>query len=98
MTLSHARAGHDVMSAHQWSRVASSLGLSRRELQIVQSIFDDDKELSMAYQLHISPHTVHTYIQRIYRKLGVSSRCELVVRVFGEYLDAPSGDLSTSDA
>jgi DNA-binding CsgD family transcriptional regulator len=40
----------------------------------------------IADHLGISPHTVHTHIERLYRKVGVASRVSLVRRVFVEYL------------
>jgi DNA-binding CsgD family transcriptional regulator len=60
--------------------------LSLREAQIVLAMFDDQKESAMASDLGISPHTVHTHIDRLYRKLSVSSRVALVLRIFVEYL------------
>ena len=65
--------------------------LSDREFQIVQSIFDGDKETTIANSLDLSPHTVHTYIERIYRKTGIRSRCELLVRIFATYIRSGTG-------
>ena len=69
-----------------WRALAVALNLSERELQIVQAVFDDDKESVIAADLGISSHTVHTHLERLYRKLGVSSRVSLVGRVFVEFL------------
>ena len=70
----------------EWRSIGRSLKLSPRELQIVRCLFDDDTEAAIALRLGISSHTVHTYLERLYRKVGVSSRVALVVRVFGEHL------------
>ena len=80
------RRGRELFSQEQWWALASSLKLSTREFQIVQHLFDDETEASIAEQLEISSHTVHTYFERLYRKLGVCSRGELMVRVFSEHL------------
>jgi DNA-binding CsgD family transcriptional regulator len=69
-----------------WSRLRDSLRLSDRELQIVQGIFEDQKQESIAFTLGISPHSVNTYMQRIYAKLRIGSRPQLIVRVMSEYL------------
>jgi DNA-binding CsgD family transcriptional regulator len=69
-----------------WSRLGDSLKLSDRELQIVQGIFEDQKQESIAFDLGISPHSVNTYIQRIYGKLRIGSRPQLILRVMSEYL------------
>ncbi len=74
-----------------WVRLGRSLHLSKRELQIVQSVFDDHKETVIAENLGLSPHTINTYFQRLYQKLHVGGRSQLLVRVFAEYL-ALSGD------
>lgn len=74
------------MSSDAWREIAATLRLSRREAEILQALFDDAKESSIAADLGISAHTVHSHIERLYRKLQVSSRVTLVVRVFNEYV------------
>jgi DNA-binding NarL/FixJ family response regulator len=69
-----------------WRLLARSLELSQREFQILQAVFDDQKESAIAANLGISSHTVHTHLKRLYHKLGVTSRVTLVSRVFVEYL------------
>ena len=86
-----ARHGHsDLFSESQWRTVASRLVLSDRERNIIRAVFDDQKESAIAAQLGTSPHTVHTHLVRLYRKLGLSSRVELVVRIVAEHLSQPS--------
>ena len=69
-----------------WPNLAEQLRLSPREVQVVKGVFRDDKEESIAADLGISPHTVGTYLQRIYAKLRVGSRPQLIIRVIAEYL------------
>ena len=64
-----------------WKVIAKSLRISDRELQIIQGIFDDRKEFAIADELTMSVHTVHTHVERLYRKLGVSSRVTLVLYI-----------------
>ena len=71
-----------------WKVIAKSLRISDRELQIIQGIFDDRKEFAIADELKISMHTVHTHLERLYRKLGVSSRVALVLYILAEYLSS----------
>lgn len=70
----------------EWARLRQELHLSPREMQVVRLIFADDKEEAIAGELGISPSTVHTYIERLYRKLGVRDRVQMVVRVTGQFL------------
>jgi len=69
-----------------WSAIASRLHLSGREAQVVRLILCDEAEGAIADQLGISVHTVHTHLERLYRKLNVTSRCQVVIRVFQEYV------------
>jgi DNA-binding NarL/FixJ family response regulator len=78
--------GRTIFSDQTWERVTSVLALSVRESEILKAVFEDQKESCIAANLGISSHTVHTHLERIYRKLRVSSRVELVVRIFAEYL------------
>jgi DNA-binding NarL/FixJ family response regulator len=71
-----------------WKVIAKALSISGRELQIIQGVFDDQKEFAIAQELTISVHTVHTHLERLYRKLGVSSRVALVLYILSEYLSA----------
>ena len=66
--------------------LVTQLGLSRREKEITQRIFDNLGETAIAGDLGLAPATVHTYLRRLYRKLGVRSRGELLVLVFLAFL------------
>lgn len=68
----------------EWTAVCDRLGLSPREREIAMGVLIDEKELRIAQRLGISPHTVHTHTERLYHKLGVSSRVQLVVRLADE--------------
>ena len=81
--------GQAVFMPGEWRSLASCLGLSPRECGIVRAVFDGDSEKRTAERLGLSPHTVHTYLWRIYRKLQVQSREELLVRVFAEFRSLP---------
>lgn len=74
-----------LFSDEEWALISDSLKLCPRELQVVQGVFADQTEQQIASHLDISCHTVHSYLIRIYRKLDVNSRCELLLEVFTEY-------------
>ena len=74
------------ISAAVWQRLAEHLKLSQRELQIVQCIVKGEKEILIARHLRMSRHTVHTHMERLYAKLAVQSRVELVVAIFTHFL------------
>jgi DNA-binding NarL/FixJ family response regulator len=52
--------------------------LSARERQVVQHLVGGMTNREIAQALHLSPHTVKNYLFRIFDKLGVSSRTELL--------------------
>lgn len=76
----------DAITVDAWQAIARRLNLPPRQLQITRSMFDGLDEREMAHRLGISPHTVHAHLNRMYKKLDVSSRCALLVQVFLAHL------------
>lgn len=61
----------------------ASFGLSKREIEILQPLSKGKTYTAIAEQLFISPNTVRSHIENIYKKLAVNSKVEatnLVVR------------------
>ena len=73
--------GASLLTDHAWHEIARTLGITQREMQIVQSVFDNQHETEIAKCFKISPHTVHMHLNRLFRKLTVTSRTELVLRI-----------------
>lgn len=78
--------GRFPLPAEKWQAISRSLDLSDRELEVVQAVFAWSTDASIAEHLGRSSHTIHSQLDRVYKKLGVSNRCGLVVRIFTEYL------------
>ncbi len=57
--------------------------LSPRELQIARLVAAGDTNRAIARTLDISLWTVSTHMRRIFAKLGVGSRAEMVAQFFG---------------
>gem|GEM_PF-6673794 len=55
------------------------LGVSTREEGVVRLVADGLSNRDIAHELTLSEHTVKNYLFRIFDKLGVSSRVELVL-------------------
>lgn len=53
-------------------------GLTGRELQVVQRAAAGKTNKDIARELSLSEHTVKNYLSRVFEKLGVSSRIELL--------------------
>jgi DNA-binding NarL/FixJ family response regulator len=46
---------------------------------VVRLVADGLKNRDIAHELHVKEHSVRNYLYRIFEKLGVSSRVELVL-------------------
>ena len=63
--------------------VAPAIPGERQILEILLTGIDDEKRV--AERLGISHHTIHTHTERLYRKLQVQSRSQLIAAVFVAY-------------
>jgi DNA-binding CsgD family transcriptional regulator len=70
--------------------------LSKRELQVVRSLAEGLTNREIAEQLNLSPHTIKNYLFRIFDKLGVSSRIELLFMTLSQNEAVPSLPSPTS--
>ena len=59
-------------------------GLSHRELQVAECAAQGQSNKQIADRLELSEHTIKNYLFRIFEKLGVSSRFELLFLLFKE--------------
>jgi two-component system, NarL family, nitrate/nitrite response regulator NarL len=57
--------------------------LTRREQEVVRLVAEGRTNREIAESLHITEHTVSNYLYRIFEKLGVSTRVELVFNTLG---------------
>jgi DNA-binding NarL/FixJ family response regulator len=60
--------------------------LTRREEDVVRLVAEGMRNLEIAQRLNVTEHTVRNYLFRIFEKLGVSSRVELVLYAFSKQL------------
>ena len=56
--------------------------LSKREVQVVRCLAEGLTNREIAERIGLSQHTIKNYLFRIFDKLGVSSRVEVVLYVF----------------
>lgn len=66
--------------------------LTKREKEVVALLVAGCSTRSIAEQTQLTVATVHTYLKRIYSKLGVHSRVELVARMVGTVGSVPPPD------
>lgn len=71
-TVSKATSHHAMIPEHLSS-------LSKREQEVVHLVVEGHRNREIAERMDLSPHTVKNHIFRIFEKLGVSSRLELML-------------------
>ena len=67
-----------------WAAAAMpEVGLPLRQRQVLDGLLRGDSEKDVARELGLSQHTVHRHIGLLHRRLGVSSRGELLAKCLG---------------
>jgi DNA-binding CsgD family transcriptional regulator len=61
-------------------KAVASLGISPRELAVLQELAAGRSNKEIARRLEVSPNTVKTHVGRLYEKLGAQRRTEAVNR------------------
>jgi len=70
-----------------WAGISQMLGLSKREVEILQCLVLGDDEREAALLLKLAPRTIRTHLERIRWKLGVHTRAELIAFLCDAHLD-----------
>lgn len=69
--------------------IIEAYGLTPREREVVKAIARGASTPDIAAELFLSAHTVRDYIKSVFEKVGVSSRGELVAKLFAEHYADP---------
>lgn len=75
-----------MLGDHAWLEIAAALNVTKRELQIIQAVFDNLHKTAIAHRIGISVHTTHTHLNRLFKKLNVTTRTELVLRIMEQMI------------
>ena len=65
--------------------IIEAYSLTPREREVLGAIARGGSTNEIAAELFLSPHTVRDHVKTVFEKIGVSSRGELVARLFGEH-------------
>jgi DNA-binding NarL/FixJ family response regulator len=62
------------------TRAKASLGISERELEVLEHLAAGRSNKEIASRLDLSPNTVKTHVAKLYEKLEVKRRTEAILR------------------
>jgi DNA-binding CsgD family transcriptional regulator len=74
-----------IFTDHEWIELTNNLRMSTRQAQIALCLLSGLGDKQIASQLGISVHTVRTYLDRMFTKMDVRDRNEMVVSIFREF-------------
>jgi DNA-binding CsgD family transcriptional regulator len=69
--------------------IVEAYALSPRERDVVRGLARGMSTAEIAGELYLSAHTVRDYVKSVFEKVGVSSRGELVAKLFAEHYTEP---------
>ena len=74
-------AMNQLLNTQQWKLVAEELGLTVREREVCELLFQCLTRREIAERLEIKDRTVRSYMEQIHAKLSVKNRVGIVLRV-----------------
>ena len=81
-----------LFSPDEWAALMQVLGLSPRQEGVLAAIINGMSDKEIAAKMNVQPTTTRTHLRRLYTKLGVRDRTELVVHCFLRYRQEVSSD------
>ncbi len=73
--------GDSLFTRSQWEAIHDRMGLSPRQQQMIEQLFRGHSDKQIATKLDIAISTVRAHLQRLYAKLNVHDRTEMVLLV-----------------
>ncbi|MEU3013534.1 helix-turn-helix transcriptional regulator [Nocardia asteroides] len=77
--------------------IAAAYELTPRELEVTELVAAGLSTADLAARLHLSPHTVRDHLKSIFDKTGVTSRGELVAKLFTDHREPRSATVRVFD-
>ena len=74
-------------SDREWAELAHQIGISPRQSQVIEQLLCGLSDKQIAGELNIALPTVRTHISRLFSKLDVEDRTELVLYVMRKFRD-----------
>ena len=74
-----------VFTKTEWANLTNHLGLSPKQAEIARQLLEGSSDKQIAQKLGIAIPTVRTYMGRMFAKLDVQDRNELIVNIFRQF-------------
>jgi DNA-binding CsgD family transcriptional regulator len=68
-------------SAMNWALVEREMGLTERELSLLKAIYTKQKLNDLTASFGVSYNTLRTHLQNIFKKFGINSQTELMIKL-----------------
>jgi DNA-binding NarL/FixJ family response regulator len=78
----------ELFSESEWSELINKLDLSPRQAEVIQRILSGFSDKQIALDLRIAVPTVRTHLNRVFLRLGVQDRTEVVLHVFRQFRES----------
>lgn len=76
---------HDINSTIDFNRLKIIYNLTSRECEIIFMLYQGYSNKRIANELYLSPHTVKTHIQNIFKKMNSNSRTEVLHKIMSNH-------------
>jgi len=70
------------MTLSDWQYIVRTLGFSPQQARIVGMILQKKQDKQISTELRLNRSTIRTYLRRVFDRVGVDDRMELVLHVF----------------
>ena len=74
-----------MFSPQEWIELKSDLSLPARQADVVEQLLLGRSDKQIARELGMSVPTVRTHLCRLFSRLGVEDRCELIVHIYARF-------------
>jgi len=74
-----------LFSKSEYTKIAEELALSPRESQIVGQVLSGYSDKQIAQNLEMAVPTIRTHLKRLFLKLDVNDKHELIIHVFSQF-------------
>jgi DNA-binding CsgD family transcriptional regulator len=85
MTEPTTNCDDDVFDDAEWNALTRALALSPKQVQIVRRVIQGMSDKRIALELNMSMATVRTHLSRLFAKLDIQNRNELILLVFRQF-------------